>query len=358
MVPVAAALRHDVADSPTPSWVDARLEEVLQEERTRWAQADTWLLEPLSLLADFVLQGGKRLRPAFCWYGYLGAGGSDDSVVADVAAALELLHAFALLHDDVMDGSESRRGRPSMHRRLELDHCRSGWRGESRRFGEGMAILLGDLAFACADRLLTGAGQAAPEVHGVWNELRLELVMGQYLDLAGAARGGVGWRRAVRIARLKSGAYTVERPLHLGAALTGRLAEMSLSYTAFGRPLGDAFQLRDDLVGAFGDELLSGKAVGADLRDGKPTLLLAVARDRCGAAATRLLDRVGAPDLSRAEVRRLCSLLVDCGARDEVEQLIRRRHACAVAALARAPIPEHVRAALEDLAAQVVGGLA
>ncbi len=340
-----------------PSWVDARLQEVLAEERARWARADAWLAEPLSLLADFVLQGGKRLRPMFCWYGFLGAGGaSDQALVTDVAAGLELLHAFALLHDDVMDGSESRRGLPSMHRRLERDHRRSGWRGESRRFGEGMAVLLGDLAFACADRLLASAGQAAPEVRPVWDELRLELVMGQYLDLAGAARGGLGWRRAVRIARYKSGGYTVERPLHLGAALTGRLGDMGPCYTAFGRPLGDAFQLRDDLVGTFGDELVSGKPVGDDLRDGKPTLLLALARDRCGPAAAPLLGRVGAPDLTGSEVERLCRLLEDCGARDEVEQMIRYRHACAVAALARAPIPDHVRAALDGLAAQVVRG--
>jgi geranylgeranyl diphosphate synthase type I len=356
MVLVTVDAGPDLADPLVPPWVDLRLQTVLEEERARWTQADEWLEEPLSLLASFVLQGGKRLRPAFCWYGFLGAGGSDETLVADVAAALELLHAFALLHDDVMDGSATRRGHPSMHRRLGQDHCRSGWRGESRRFGEGMAVLLGDLAFACADHLLGRAGQACGDVRAVWDELRLELVMGQYLDLAGAARGGVEWRRAVRIARYKSGAYTVERPLHMGAALAGRLGEMGRHYTAFGRPLGDAFQLRDDLDGAFGDEMVTGKPVGDDLREGKPTLLLALARERGGPAAASLLDRVGAPDLSGAEIRRLQHLLIDCGARDEVEHMIAHRHASAVAALGRAPIPEAVRAPLQDLADQIVVG--
>lgn len=343
----------------TVSWVDASLRAVLAAEQARWAAVDPWLAEPLTLLTDFVLAGGKRLRPAFCVFGFLGAGGSPEQPgLFDLAAALELLHAFALLHDDVMDGSDRRRGHLSVHRQLERIHGSAGWGGESRRFGEGMAVLLGDLALTLADRLLAAADHRHGGLRATWDELRLELVMGQYLDLAGAARGaargGIGYRRAIRIARYKSGAYTVERPLHLGAALAGRLDEMQCSYTAFGRPLGEAFQLRDDLLGTFGREAVTGKPVGDDLREGKPTVLLALAREYCGLAGAPLLDRVGSLDLSELEIRRLRRLFVECGARDEVERLIRQRHARAVSALGDMALPSDVRASLGVLADQAL----
>jgi geranylgeranyl diphosphate synthase, type I len=351
---VAPQIRdHQALDSHLSSvtdLVDEHLRQVLAREQRRWATVDPWLAEPVALLTDFVGRGGKRLRPAFCAYGYLAAGGHPDHAPwLDAAAGLELLHAFALLHDDVMDGSESRRGRPAMHRELDDVHRASEWRGESRRFGEGMAVLVGDLAFACADRLLKTARGDARQV---WDELRLELVMGQYLDVAGAARGSVDRDRARRIARYKSGAYTVERPLHLGAAVAGWLPELSGPYSAFGRPLGEAFQFRDDLLGVFGDETATGKPVGDDLREGKPTLLLAIARERAGGAAAPLLDRIGAPDLSEHEIARLRRLLVDCGAREEVESLIDQRYGEAMSALDSAPILDRVRPALRALASQ------
>src|SRR3954449_2106285 len=205
------------APSPTAiaAEVDAHLHAVLARERREWSSIDPWFAEPVDLLSDFVLAGGKRLRPLFCRYGFLAAGGDpDDTSWLEVAAGLELLHAFALLHDDVMDGSDRRRGRPSLHRRLHDDHQRAGWHGEARRFGEGVAVLVGDLAFACADRLMRTAGRSVGQV---WDELRIELMMGQYLDVVGASREPLAPERALLVARLKSGAYTVERPLHLGA---------------------------------------------------------------------------------------------------------------------------------------------
>src|SRR5688500_16879981 len=193
--------------------VDAHLDRLLAAEERRWGEVDARLAAVLAELREFVLAGGKRLRPRFCLWGYLGAGGEAlDGAVLDAAAGLELLHAFALLHDDVMDGASTRRGRDAMHRRLAGDHEDAGWNGESRRFGEGMAILVGDLAFAYADRLLSGAGPAA---RAVWDELRIELTMGQLLDVSLAASGEVDLETAGRIAIYKSGRYTIERPLHL-----------------------------------------------------------------------------------------------------------------------------------------------
>lgn len=328
--------------------VEAHIRRILDDERARWSVVDDRLTEPIDLLADYVLAGGKRLRPLFCRYGFLGAGGdAARRDWLDVAAGLELLHAFALLHDDVMDGSDRRRGRPALHCRLAADHARGGWRGEPRRFGEGVAVLLGDLAFACADRLVRGAGAA---VGAVWDDLRIELMMGQYLDVAGASRGSLPTAQALLVARYKSGAYSVERPLHLGAVLAGAPPSLIESYRAFGRPLGEAFQLRDDLLGVFGDESTTGKPVGEDLREGKQTVLLALARGRAGGPAARLLARVGAPDLDGDDIDRLRRLLVDCGAVAGVERMIEERHTVALDALLAMDVPAAVRAALTDLA--------
>jgi geranylgeranyl diphosphate synthase type I len=343
-----------VAPSPTAiaAEVDAHLHAVLDRERQQWSTIDPWFAEPVDLLKDFVLAGGKRLRPLFFRYGFLAAGGDPgDRSWLEVAAGLELLHAFALLHDDVMDGSDRRRGQRSLHRRLHDDHERAGWHGEARRFGEGVAVLVGDLAFTCADRLIRTAGVG---VGKVWDELRVELMMGQYLDVVGASRGPLGVRRALRVARYKSGAYSVERPLHLGATHSGGAADVSAALRAFGRPLGEAFQLRDDLLGVFGDEAATGKPVGEDLREGKPTVLLALARQAAPAHEAGLLARVGSTDLRDEEITRLRELLVECGARDGVEQMIADRHVDALAALEAATVPEPIRDRLRQLAGQAV----
>jgi geranylgeranyl diphosphate synthase type I len=341
-------------DAPTDEIVAAEVEDhlgaILRSERDRWAAIDPWFAEPVDLVTRSTLVGGKRLRPLFCRYGFLAAGGDPhDRSWLDVAAGIELLHSFALLHDDVMDGSARRRGRPALHRHLDETHRRAGWQGEPRRFGEGVSVLVGDLAFACADRLVRRAGAA---VGAVWDELRTELMMGQYLDVVGACRGALPVERALLVARYKSGAYTVERPLHLGAALAGADVELVEAFSAFGRPLGEAFQLRDDLLGVFGDEAATGKPVGEDLREGKPTVLLALARKLVGQQHASLLAAVGTPYLDEREIARLRALLVDCGARDAVEQLIADRYDQALAALDGAPVPEAVRARLRSLAAR------
>jgi geranylgeranyl diphosphate synthase type I len=336
--------------------VDHRVRGLLDAEATRWSQVDPDLREPLEALGAFVLSGGKRLRPAFCHWAFVGAGGScDDPLVVDAGAALELLHTFALIHDDIMDGSSTRRSRDTIHVQFEERHALDGWRGEGRRFGEGVAVLVGDLAFVYADQLLA----AAPaEAVAVFTELRIEVNVGQYLDLLGTARGDVGEAKARRISLFKSGKYTVERPLHLGAALAGRLPELAAPLSAYGLPLGEAFQLRDDLLGVFGDEAVTGKPVGEDLRDGKPTLLFAAARARAAARnghVSRLLERYGAPDLTEDEVADLQDVLMETGAVAHVEGEIEWLVTESVAAIKDAPVTPPARAALIELAHFVAG---
>ena len=329
----------------------ARVAELLDAELARWTLVDPVLVAPIRALSELVVAGGKRLRPAFCHWAFVGAGGDpDDPMVIDAAGALELLHTFALVHDDVMDGSDRRRGLPSIHRRFIDLHAREAWRGDGRRFGEGVAILVGDFAFVYADMLMAATPPAA---RPIYDELRVELCVGQYLDLAATATGDRDPDDARRIEWYKSGKYTVERPLHLGAALAGRLDELAGPLTEIGLPLGEAFQSRDDVLGVFGDSSVTGKPVGDDLREGKLTPLVAAATARATGASARLLERIGAPDLSAAEIEGLRSVLVDTGARAEVEATIETRVGEALTAIDRAPLTVQARRALCDLATYV-----
>jgi geranylgeranyl diphosphate synthase type I len=328
--------------------VEARIDGLLDAEIARWSEVDPELVPPLDALRRFVLEGGKRLRPAFCHWAFLGAGGDPaEPTVVDAGAALELLHAFALLHDDVMDGSRLRRGRITVHVDFAARHLAEGWRGEGRRFGEGVAILVGDLAFVYADLLMVGT---PPDATAVFNELRVELNIGQALDLIGTAQARRDRPMARRIARYKSGKYTIERPLHLGAALAGRLGDLAGPLSAYGLPLGEAFQMRDDILGTFGDPAVIGKPVGEDLREGKPTPLLAVAWDRADATGRKLLDRAGSPDLDPDEIAAIQTLMADTGARDETDRLIDSLADEAVASLTGAAITSEARTALTELA--------
>jgi geranylgeranyl diphosphate synthase type I len=280
---------------------------------------------------------------------FVGAGGAEDDATAiDAGAALELLHVFALIHDDVMDASDRRRGLPTIHVDFGGRHDAGGWRGESRRFGEGVAILVGDLAFVYADVLLAGAPAAAIDV---FNELRLEVNVGQYLDLRGAVTGDTDEPAARRIALYKSGKYTVERPLHLGAALANAADRLAAPLSAYGVPLGEAFQLRDDVLGAFGDSTLTGKPVGEDIREGKPTRLRAWAVEKGDAAALAVLDRYyGNRTLDAHELATVQEVLTDTGALARAEAEIAALVAAARASLEDLDLDGDGRDRLDELA--------
>ncbi|MEO5901204.1 MAG: polyprenyl synthetase family protein, partial [Ilumatobacteraceae bacterium] len=302
--------------------VEERIAELVTAERSRWAAFDADLDAPIGEIERLVLAGGKRLRPAFCHWGNVAAGGDpDSSSVVDAGAALELMHAFALFHDDVMDDADSRRGATTTHVVFAGEHDAGSWAGESRRFGEGVAILVGDLAFVFADQLLVAAPPAA---WTVWNELRIELNIGQLLDIIGSVRNDRSLAKAERICRYKSGKYTIERPLHLGATFAApeRATDWFGVLSAYGLPLGDAFQMRDDVMGAFGDEALTGKPVGGDLIEGKPTPLLAMAVAAANPAQGHVLAEVGRPGLTSADVARIQQAILDTGALDALEARI------------------------------------
>ncbi|MEV8093562.1 polyprenyl synthetase family protein [Kitasatospora sp. NPDC085879] len=307
-------------------------------------------LGPVSdALRDFLLDGGKRLRPAFCYWGWRGAGGSaDDPGIANAAAALELLQASALVHDDLMDRSDTRRGLPSVHRRFEALHRDSGWRGDREQYGASAAVLLGDLLLIWCDELFQASGLPDAAVRAakpVFDLMRTEVMVGQYLDVlepvAGDSADAGAIDRAQTVLHYKSAKYTIERPLQVGALLAGAGPELVEAYGAFGLPLGEAFQLRDDLLGVFGDPAVTGKPAGDDLREGKRTLLVAHAMRGLAPADARHLDeRLGAADLTAEEIPVLRDLVQRSGAADRVEQRIEELLKQSLAALDAAPLTD------------------
>ena len=332
--------------------VERRLRVLFAEQAVHWSAIDPWLPEAVSALAGAVLGGGKRLRPLFCAYGFMAAGGSGQpSELIDVAAALELLHAFALIHDDVMDGSPTRRNQPSLHQRLMEQHDVQRYHGEARRFGEGTAVLIGDFGFALAQQLVSSAPAS---VVATWHQMCTELVMGQYLDVAGAARGSFTPTRALTVARYKSGCYTIERPMRLGAVLAGQPVSLASGLFPFALPLGEAFQLRDDVIGAFGEQRQSGKPSGEDLRQGKPTLLLAFGQQMARGPAAAVLARAGEPGLSDSDVEVMRRALEDCGARQKVERRISALFRASMELLGDSALPGTVKSGLREIAVRAV----
>jgi geranylgeranyl diphosphate synthase, type I len=332
--------------------IDALLEEFLDARLVELAKMDPGLERIGREISDFVRGGGKRLRPAFVYWGHRATGAEHRDGVLAPAAAVELLHNFALIHDDVMDRSAERRGRPTVHESLASSHAGDGLVGDARWFGVGGAILAGDLAFVWADQILDGADlpqEAVSRARQVFTELRVEVMAGQYLDLRLAAQADVSLDEAMRVALLKSGRYTVTRPLLLGAAIGGEDPELARLLTAYGDAVGIAFQLRDDVLGLFGDPSTTGKGVLDDLREGKRTVLmlhaLQLTDDR---GRTVLRERLGNPTVDEDDAERVREVVYDCGALSAVEQLLAERQRDARRALEGLEGP--ARAALEELA--------
>ncbi|MEI6620577.1 MAG: polyprenyl synthetase family protein [Actinomycetes bacterium] len=307
-----------------------------------------------SALID-LLRGGKRLRPAFCWWGWRAAGGDHESSGALIAAAsLELLQGSALVHDDVMDDSDTRRGMPAAHKRFSAIHLANGWGGDADRFGDAAAILLGDLCLSWTDDLFFSCGLPADAIlraKPVLDIMRTELLGGQYLDLLEQAKGSASPERALRVARYKSAKYTIERPLQLGATLANGSPELLGALSGYGLPIGEAFQIRDDVLGVFGDPEITGKPAGDDLREGKRTYLVAVALQSADQDQRQtLLEGLGNPELSQAAISAMREVIISTGALAQTEDLIARRTEQALRALDTVVLDPTVRNVLSDLA--------
>ncbi len=344
--------------------VHRELAAFLQTKRDEAAQIDAQFVAAVDTLSDFVLGPGKRLRPTFAWWGWRGAGGSpidpQARAVLRAVSSLELIHACALIHDDLMDDSTTRRGAPTVHTAFAKRHRTAGWLGAPERFGAATAILLGDISLAWADDMLRGSGlwpDQLARAHTVWQAMRTEVLAGQYLDMLTQAGRDETPETALRIDRYKTAAYTVERPLHLGAVIAGASAAVVQAYRRFGADIGIAFQLRDDLLGMFGDPQVTGKPAGDDLREGKRTLLLAYGlraadEKRQTGVADLLRAAIGDPNVGEHTVTQVRELLIELGAVAEVEQRITTLTNSALGCLCAADLTEPAGTRLADLAAQ------
>jgi geranylgeranyl diphosphate synthase type I len=310
-------------------------------------------LLPLIDTLEGLLAGGKRLRPTFAYWGWRSAGGDPEGPILRAAAALEFLQACALIHDDVMDGSDTRRGQPAAHRRLASMHRSHGYLGSSEDFGVGSAILLGDLCLSWSDELLMSSGLSDDQLAAakpIFDEMRTELMAGQYLDLLEQVRGQFNLDSALQVARYKSAKYTVERPLQIGAAAAGADSAHMGRLTAFGVPLGEAFQLRDDLLGVFGDPEETGKPAGDDLREGKRTALVAIAWDNADALQRDVLRRhLGDPAITTGMVDELRTVITETGARSTVERMIDERFGVCSEVVQEMPLDPQTRLAFDRL---------
>jgi geranylgeranyl diphosphate synthase, type I len=346
-----------------PPWDAGAFRASIQSALDAFIDEQARLLQPLGEDAERLVgsargsvSGGKRFRAAFGYWGFraVQADVPDERALLRAAAALELLHASALVHDDYMDSSDTRRGRPATHKAFESLHRQQGWSGAPAQYGAAAAILLGDLLLSWSDQLLRRCGLPHDVVRDAlvfFDTSRSEVIAGQFLDVSVQARAASDVDQAMRVLRYKSAKYSVERPLHVGAALAGAGADVIEALTHFGLPLGEAFQLRDDLLGVYGDPDVTGKPAGDDLTEGKRTVLVALALERAPTADAKLLDDALGSPLTPAEVEDLRRIIEACGAHAEVERRIDQLTAASLAALDEAPVTDLARRVLRDLTA-------
>lgn len=348
--------------------IDEALADLLDERSAHLTALGSDLTPVADALVEFC-RGGKRIRPLFAYCGWRAArthgdgndsGNSngdlpDDQSVIRAVASLELIQAAALLHDDIIDESDSRRGKPSIHRSFEQQHRSAQYAGDAAKYGVASAILMGDLALIWADAMVQSSGIDDAALLRVRRELdlmRIEVMAGQFLDVLEQARPAEPERAvasALRVAELKSASYTVARPMLIGAAIADASDDVRAAYATFGHHVGIAFQLRDDLLGVYGDPQVTGKPAGDDLREGKRTVLVARAIAHLGDHAAELSADLGRNDLSTDDIERLRSLISDSGAVSDIEQLIDEHSTAARSALTAVPLDADGRTALDAL---------
>ena len=337
----SSTVRQEAAPGEFTGLLDG-FREKLDRELAAWlaarrqaAAGSREMLELIDGVGELVTHGGKRLRPALVYYTYRACGGPSDDEALPVALAIELLHTYLLIHDDIMDHAEVRRGHPSAHARFRQSHQSRGFHGDPQDFGRSVAILLGDLAHTWAMELFSGA-ERSRELSRCFSAMSEEVIGGQYLELMVALRRSMqaipaerertNEKELLAVLRRKSGRYTAERPIQLGGILAGAAPGPLTALARFGAAVGEAFQLQDDLLGMFGDPETVGKPVGADLTEGKFTFLVYHALKAAAPAERQILSAaLGRPDLSREEVSRVHRILIETGAHARVEAMIDQR---------------------------------
>jgi geranylgeranyl diphosphate synthase, type I len=345
--------RMTVELSQLRAGIEVELATFLAKQHKLMADINPESVVLIDSISEFI-SGGKRLRPTFLLAGWLATSSPLTANVFQAAAALELLQACALIHDDVMDSSDTRRGKPATHREFATYHRGHRWLGSSETFGTGAAILLGDLCLSWADELLMSTDFTPEQKNAgkqIYDLMRTELMIGQYLDLLEQARGGGSIERAFDVIRLKSAKYTIEKPLVLGATLAGANPELIAAVAEYGLTLGEAFQLRDDVLGVYGDPQETGKPAGDDLREGKQTVLIAEALATATPQQHEAINyHLGNPAIDDGEIAMLREIITATGALQRVEHRITDMTNRAKIAAKSGQIPIDVQSLLLQLA--------
>ncbi len=344
-----------------PDMVQETLERFFLARREAIAQIGAPVATAIDHLEAFVLGGGKRIRPLYAWAGFVGAGGLESSQenpasMLQAAASLELIQACALIHDDIVDASDTRRGNPTVHRAVEAEHSQKQLQGDAAAYGESSAILIGDMALVWAEDMLQDSGLSAEALHrarDAWRGMRTEVIGGQLLDIALEAEGSESVELANSVNRYKTAAYTIERPLHLGALVADADAKTIAAFRGYGRDIGIAYQLRDDELGVFGDPSVTGKPAGDDLREGKRTVLFSLALEAMDTknpdAAKLLRENIGATDDPEV-IDEIKEIIAASGALEEIERRISSLRDSGLEYLHAAEIDPQVTQTLEMLA--------
>ena len=339
--------------SPCGLRVDHALAAFLSEETARLTGIHH-RLAPVARQLQVAAADGKRLRAAFCYWGWRAAGQPDSDAMIRAAAAMELVHAAAVVHDDVIDGSAMRRSRPTAHIAL----CDAIGGEDGGPHGVALAIVLGDLLISWAGQLFSSCGLPGPflrRAQPLWTMLATALMAGECLEILGTGPG-LSMSEALQVIRYKTAKYTVEHPLHIGATLGGAPTRLLDVFTDYGVPLGEAFQLRDDLLGVFGDPEKTGKSNLDDLRGRKPTVLLAVTLSAAKGQDRKEIERVlgGRSGIDVEDLRTIREIMVRVGARERIESMITERAAQAASAIERARLPAAAAAALTQLTSTLI----
>lgn len=357
--------------------VERRLTEFCGQRREQLAEIDSELTQVIDYVQG-LLTGGKRFRALFAYWSWVSALAVSPvelteeqeersaAALVDICAALEMFHAAALVHDDLLDNSDTRRGAPAVHKRFEQLHLASGWVGSPSRFGQAGSVLAGDLMLGWSSELFDSGVKRAPNAQIAWAcrdefaKMRVEVMAGQYLDIleenAGPTRDSseaIG--RANRVMLYKTAKYSIEAPLLIGASFCGASPATLRGFSAFAIPLGLAFQLRDDVLGVFGTPEVTGKPAGDDLREGKRTVLVALARQSLGLSTVKIFDELLASrELTDEQVRLLQETIKGCGSLAKVEQMIEEYGNEALLALQQLQLDDLGKENLKALALKVI----
>ena len=360
--------------------VQANLDSFCQKQRTDFEAISADLI-PVVDYTQSLLQGGKRFRALFCYWAWRACLSDStyhqseqevqdsEQAIAGIAASLEMFHAAALVHDDLLDQSDTRRGAPAIHKRFETLHKDKKWAGAPERFGVAGSVLVGDLMLGWSSEIFGNALLHSPnrEIESACRDefslMRVEVMAGQYLDVleenAAATRPvseGVG--RAEKVILYKTAKYSIEAPLRIGAAFAGADPAKLHEFTKFGIPLGVAFQLRDDILGVFGDPSVTGKPAGDDLREGKRTVLVALTlealTERSPSMAESFEELLTSRELDAHQIAFMQKLIQDSGALEKTERMIIELGDRSLESLEAASLEDSAKATLKALALKVI----